>query len=67
MDDEARQRDLPSLEARITVERTQLEQRRDNDIETRQKKLEADLAELEAAGRQGRRAPQGARVAPTAR
>jgi DNA-directed RNA polymerase subunit beta' len=50
VDDEARQRDLPSLEARITVERTQLEQRRDNDIETRQKKLEADLAELEAAG-----------------
>ncbi len=50
VDDEARQRDLPSLEARITVERTQLEQRRDNDIETRQKKLEGDLAELEAAG-----------------
>jgi DNA-directed RNA polymerase subunit beta' len=53
VDDEARQRDLPSLEARITVERTQLEQRRDNDIETRQKKLEADLGELEAAGAKG--------------
>src|SRR5690348_11896013 len=53
VDDEARQRDLPSLEARITVERTQLEQRRDNDIETRQKKLEADLAELEAQGAKG--------------
>ncbi len=53
VDDEARQRDLPSLEARITVERTQLEQRRDNDIETRQKKLEADLAELEVAGAKG--------------
>ena len=53
VDDEARQRDLPSLEARITVERTQLEQRRDNDIETRQKKLEADLAELEASGAKG--------------
>ncbi len=50
VDDEARQRDLPSLEARITVERTQLEQRRDNDVETRQKKLEGDLAELEASG-----------------
>jgi DNA-directed RNA polymerase subunit beta' len=50
VDDEARQRDLPSLEARITVERNQLEGRRDNDVETRQKKLEADLAELEAAG-----------------
>src|SRR6202166_2023871 len=53
VDDEARQRDLPSLEARITVERTQLEQRRDNDVETRQKKLEADLGELEAAGAKG--------------
>ena len=53
VDDEARQRDLPSLEARITVERTQLEQRRDNDIETRQKKLESDLADLEAAGAKG--------------
>jgi DNA-directed RNA polymerase subunit beta' len=53
VDDEARQRDLPSLEARITVERSQLEQRRDNDIETRQKKLEADLGELEAAGAKG--------------
>jgi DNA-directed RNA polymerase subunit beta' len=53
VDDEARQRDLPSLEARITVERTQLEQRRDNDIETRQKKLEGDLAELEASGAKG--------------
>ena len=53
VDDEARQRDLPSLEARITVERTQLEQRRDNDIETRQKKLEADLGELEVAGAKG--------------
>jgi DNA-directed RNA polymerase subunit beta' len=50
VEDEARQRDLPSLEARITVERQQLEQRRDNDIEARQKKLEADLAELEAQG-----------------
>jgi DNA-directed RNA polymerase subunit beta' len=50
VDDEARQRDLPSLEARISVERGQLEQRRDADVEARQAKLEADLAELEAAG-----------------
>jgi DNA-directed RNA polymerase subunit beta' len=50
VDDEARQRDLPSLEAKITVERQQLEQRRDNDVEARQAKLEHDLAELEAAG-----------------
>jgi DNA-directed RNA polymerase subunit beta' len=53
VDEDARSRDLPSLEARISVERGQLEQRRDNDIETRQKKLEADLAELEASGAKG--------------
>ena len=53
VDDDARARDLPSLEARISVERSQLEQRRDSDIEARQSKLEADLAELEAAGAKG--------------
>ncbi len=53
VDDEARARDLPSLEARISVERSQLEQRRDADVEARQAKLEADLAELEAAGAKG--------------
>ena len=50
VDDDARARDLPSLEAKISVERGQLEQRRDADVEARQAKLEADLAELEAAG-----------------
>ncbi len=50
VDDDGRQRDLPSLEAKISVERGQLEQRRDADVEARQAKLEADLAELEAAG-----------------
>ena len=53
VDEDARGRDLPSLEARISVERQQLEQRRDNDIEARQAKLEADLAELEASGAKG--------------
>jgi len=53
VDDEARGRDLPSLEAKITVEKSQLEQRRDADIEARQGKLEKDLAELEAAGAKG--------------
>ena len=53
VDDEARGRDLPSLEAKITVEKGQLEQRRDADIEARQAKLEKDLAELEAAGAKG--------------
>jgi len=53
VDEEARSRDLPSLEARISVERSQLEQRRDAEVEARQAKLEADLAELEAAGAKG--------------
>ena len=53
VDDDSRGRDLPSMEAKISVERGQLEQRRDNDIETRQSKLEKDLAELEAAGAKG--------------
>ncbi|MGA4540465.1 DNA-directed RNA polymerase subunit beta' [Uniformispora flossi] len=50
VDDERRQRDLPSLEAKISVERQQIEQRRDAAVEERQKKLEGDLAELEAEG-----------------
>src|SRR6202522_4555593 len=50
VDDDGRARDLPSLEAKISVERGQLEQRRAAEAEARQAKLEADLAELEAAG-----------------
>lgn len=50
VDDERRTRDLPSLEAQVSVERQQIENRRDSDVEGRQKKLEADLGELEAEG-----------------
>lgn len=50
VDEERRTRDLPSLEAHVGVERQQIEQRRDADLETRAKKQEADLAELEAEG-----------------
>jgi DNA-directed RNA polymerase subunit beta' len=50
VDTDRRTRDLPSLEAKIGVERQQLEQRRDADLETRQRKLEEDLAALEAEG-----------------
>lgn len=53
VDDEARDRDLPSLEAEVSVERQQIEARRDADVEARQKKLEEDLAELEAQGAKG--------------
>ena len=53
VDTDMRERDLPSLEAKISVERQHIEQRRDADVEARQKKLESDLAELEAAGAKG--------------
>ncbi|NHC15195.1 DNA-directed RNA polymerase subunit beta' [Motilibacter deserti] len=50
VDEERRHVDLPSLEAQIGVERGQLEQRRDSDVEARQRKLEEDIAALEAEG-----------------
>ena len=45
-----RHRDLPSLEAEVSAEKSTLEKKRDADIEARAKKLETDLAELEAEG-----------------
>ncbi len=53
VDEEARHRDLASLEGQIDVERKDIEKRRDSDVEDRAKKLEADLAELEAEGAKG--------------
>ncbi|MEU1899847.1 DNA-directed RNA polymerase subunit beta' [Nocardiopsis dassonvillei] len=53
VDTEARERDLQSLEARISVEKQHLEQRRDSTVEDRHRKLEADLAELEEQGAKG--------------
>jgi DNA-directed RNA polymerase subunit beta' len=50
VDDDARHKDLSSLEGKIDVERKQLEQRRDADVESRLKKLEEDLEALEAEG-----------------
>src|SRR5690606_21971060 len=50
VDEERRTRDLPSLEAHVSVERQQIANRRDADLEARAKKLETDLAELEAEG-----------------
>ena len=50
VDEEGRHRDLPSLEAKVEVERKQLVQRRDSDAENRLHKLEEDLAQLEAEG-----------------
>ncbi|HEY6794819.1 MAG TPA: DNA-directed RNA polymerase subunit beta' [Kineosporiaceae bacterium] len=53
VDEESRHRDLPSLEAQIDVEKTEIANRRDADVEARAKRLEADLAELEAEGAKG--------------
>jgi DNA-directed RNA polymerase subunit beta' len=47
---EERHRDLPSLEAQIEVEKKEHVNRRDADVANRAKKLETDLAELEAEG-----------------
>ena len=50
VDEEARHRDLPSLEAKVQTERSRLEQRRDSELEARRVKLEEDMAQLEADG-----------------
>ncbi len=50
VDEEQRHADLPSLEAQIEVEKKEVENRRDADIDARAKKLEADIAALEAEG-----------------
>jgi DNA-directed RNA polymerase subunit beta' len=50
VNDEERHRDLPTLEAEVSAEKSTLEKKRDAAIEARAKKLETDLAELEAEG-----------------
>ena len=50
VDDEARHRDLPTIEAEISAEKPTSRAPRDATVEARQQKLEADLAELEAEG-----------------
>ncbi len=50
VDEEQRHADLPSLEAQIQVEKKEIENRRDADVEARAQRLEKDLAELEAEG-----------------
>ena len=50
VDEEGRHEALPNLEKQLGVEKKQIASRRDSDIENRQQKLEADLAELEAEG-----------------
>jgi DNA-directed RNA polymerase subunit beta' len=50
VDVEGRHEVLPTLESQLGVEKKQIANRRDADIESRQQKLESDLAELEAEG-----------------
>ena len=50
VDEDARHRDLASLEAKVDVERKQNEARMNSDIETRMQKIEEDVAALEAEG-----------------
>ncbi|WP_148572845.1 DNA-directed RNA polymerase subunit beta' [Nocardioides caldifontis] len=50
VDEDARHRDLSSLEAKIDMERKRLENRRDTQVNERMAKLEEDLAALEAEG-----------------
>jgi DNA-directed RNA polymerase subunit beta' len=48
VDAEAREEDMPQLEKKLANDRKKIETRRDNDVDVRTKKLESDLAELEA-------------------
>ncbi|WP_308188244.1 DNA-directed RNA polymerase subunit beta' [Nocardioides sp. R-C-SC26] len=50
VDEDARHRDLSSLETKVAQQREMLEKRRDSSLEDRTKKLEEDLAALEAEG-----------------
>jgi DNA-directed RNA polymerase subunit beta' len=50
VDEESRHRDLPSLQAGMEVEKKQVSDRRDSDVEARARRLEEDLAQLEAEG-----------------
>ncbi|RRD47016.1 DNA-directed RNA polymerase subunit beta' [Tessaracoccus sp. OH4464_COT-324] len=50
VDEDARHRDLSSLQAKVEVETKQVAQRRDAEIEARLRKLEEDLAQLENEG-----------------
>src|SRR5690606_7578203 len=50
VDDAGRAEDLPNLQNEIDLEKKEITDRRDNEIETRAKKLEEDLAQLETEG-----------------
>ncbi|MBR3359516.1 MAG: DNA-directed RNA polymerase subunit beta' [Aeriscardovia sp.] len=53
VNEEQRHQDLPDLRSELDLELSSLARRRDNEIEERAKKLEADLSELEQEGIKG--------------
>ena len=61
VDEDARHRDLSSLEGKVALERERLEKRMNSALDERTKKDEDDLAEPRGRGRQGRREAQGPR------
>jgi DNA-directed RNA polymerase subunit beta' len=48
VDKDAREEDMPQLEKKLANDIRKIETKRDNDLDSRTKKLEADLSELEA-------------------
>src|SRR5437660_2402250 len=50
VDEDARHRDLASVEAQISVEKQRISDKMNVDVDTRTKKLEEDLAQLESEG-----------------
>jgi DNA-directed RNA polymerase subunit beta' len=53
VDEDARHRDLPSIEAQMSVEKQRITDRMNADAEARLKRLEEDIAALEAEGAKG--------------
>ena len=50
VDEDSRHRDMPTLQNQVDVEKKQIEDRMNSDLDRRSKKLEDDLKELEADG-----------------
>ena len=65
VDEDARHRDLPTLEAKVQIEREQIERRRDNDINKRAQKLEEDLGVLETEGADSKQIEKAKKSADT--
>src|SRR5262249_15975763 len=53
VDEDARHRDLASIEAQFSMEKQRITDKMNVDVDTRAKKLEEDLAQLEAEGAKG--------------